>query len=68
MPADIVKASNISIFVAENDERIRIHFKREIVTWPGYLAGVAGKEPACAPDALDITAVNGFAPIELAWQ
>ena len=66
MAANIVQAGNRPLVAARNDEGIRVHLQREVISGLRDFARLSGEKPARAPDAGQIVAVNLCIGIELA--
>ena len=60
MPADIVQGMNRAIVTTQDDYGILVQLQREIVSWPGKFARMAGYKPACAPNGRDIERTKQF--------
>jgi hypothetical protein len=68
MPADIVQGMNRAIVTTQDDYGILVELQREIVSWPGKFARMAGYKPACAPNGRDIEPIDALIRIKLSRQ
>ena len=68
MPADVPQSVDLAAVVANDDQRIGVRPKCEVVARIGNLARVPGKQPAAPPNALELRAIHQLAGIEFAGQ
>jgi hypothetical protein len=68
MPAHVEQSMHLPVIVADDDDGITIDIVDEVVTCIGYLAGVAGKKPALAPDVLHLAAIDQFIMVKGSGQ
>src|SRR6266511_3575566 len=68
MPADVVQGMDGTILGADDDDDIRVHAEREKIARPRDLAGMSGKQPARAPDPVQVEAVRLVARVKFPRQ
>ena len=68
MAANIVEASNRTVFTVDDYHGISTHLEREIIPWLRNLARVSSEKPTAAPDVLQVGAIDGVFRVELTWQ
>lgn len=68
MGADVMEGADTSLVVAHHDQRIGIEREGEVVPRLRDLAGIAGEDPAAAPDPVQLMLVEGGVVVEGARQ
>ena len=68
MATDVVQAANRAVVPPRDDDGIRVHFHRDVVSRPWNLTRMPGEEPTGAPDAGEVVAINVFVEMEFARQ
>lgn len=58
MAANIVQAVNSATIATNEDQRITIYFKSEIITRLRNLTGMSGKQPTPPPNAVEVGAID----------
>src|SRR5688500_14550227 len=66
--ADVVQRAHRAVLAPDHDDGIGVDLQREPVAGISDLAGVAGEQPAPAPDLLDISPVDRLVAMERARQ
>ena len=68
MAAGVVERVDLLVVATDDDDRVGVHVEDEVVARALHLTGVAGEEPAAAPDALQVELVDSGIGLELARQ
>ena len=68
VPAGVVMGVEPAVVAADHDHGVLVHVEREVLAGLLHLAGVAGEEPAAAPDARQVELVDAGVGRELALE
>ena len=68
VPAGVVMGVEPAVVAADHDHGVLVHVEREVLARLPHLAGVAGEEPAAAPDARQVELVDAGVGRELALE
>jgi hypothetical protein len=68
MTAGVVECRDVSVVTADDDDRVDVDVKDEVVARSLDLTAVAGEEPPATPDSLEVELVDAGIGLELALE